>query len=173
MILERLTLHDFGLFAGRQALDLTPVQRQGRHRPIVLFGGVNGGGKTTLFDAVQLARYGGRARCAKRAGLSYDEFLRRSIHHGVPPEQGAAVWLTFRHAVEGQESAYEVRRRWCVQDGKLQENLLVLQVGLPNYSLSRNWAQTVEELVPLDISQLCFFDGDSFEIALGMECSYN
>jgi len=36
----------------------------------------------------------------------------------------------------------------------------VLEDGLPNYSLGRGWAQLVEELIPLEISQLFFFDGE-------------
>jgi DNA sulfur modification protein DndD len=66
MILEQLTLLNFCLFAGTQTFDLTPVRRNGKHLPIILFGGINGGGKTTLLDAIQLALYGPRARCSKR-----------------------------------------------------------------------------------------------------------
>src|SRR5262249_46804164 len=84
MILEQLTVRNFCLYRGEQAFDLTPVTAGGRHRPIVLFGGINGGGKTTLLDAIQLALYGNRSRCSKRADLSYEEFLRASTHHGTP-----------------------------------------------------------------------------------------
>ena len=66
MILEQLTVHNFCLFRGQQILDLSPGQRNGKRRPIVLFGGINGGGKATLFDAVQLALRGPRrARCGR------------------------------------------------------------------------------------------------------------
>src|SRR5215471_13824487 len=100
-----------------------PVQRQGKCRPIVLFGGINGGGKTTLFDAIQLALYGPRARCSKRASLSYDYFLLQSIHHGVAPFDGAGVTLSFRHSSDGEPHDYEVCREWSVQDGRLRETL--------------------------------------------------
>src|SRR5437773_1273329 len=160
MILDKLTLRNFCLFRGQQVFDLSPVQRQGKRRPIVLFGGVNGGGKTTLFDAIQLALYGSRARCSKRANLTYDDFLRQSIHHGSDPSEGAGVWLSFRYATDGADHEYEVRRGWLVQEGKLRENLFVYQDGLLNYSLARNWPQLVEELIPLEISQLFFFDGE-------------
>jgi DNA sulfur modification protein DndD len=162
MILERLTLHDFGLFAGEQAFDLRPGRRNGRHLPIVLFGGINGGGKTTLLDAIQLALYGGRARCSKRSQLSYEEFLRASIHHGpaVDAADTAGVALSFRHAADGVEHLYDVRRRWRLADGKVREELRVDQDGLPDAWLSENWPQLVEELLPLDISQLFFFDAE-------------
>ena len=67
MILEQLTVRNFCLYRGEQTFDLTPVTAGGRHRPIVLIGGINGGGKTTLLDAIQLALYGNRARCSNRA----------------------------------------------------------------------------------------------------------
>lgn len=65
IILQQLVLHDFGLFRGKQTLDLSPVTRQGKSRPLVLVGSINGGGKTTLFDAIQLALRG-LARAAAR-----------------------------------------------------------------------------------------------------------
>ncbi len=69
MILEQITLRNFCLFRGEQSFDLTPLSapRNAGTRPIILFGGNNGTGKTTLLDAVQLATYGPRARCSKRA----------------------------------------------------------------------------------------------------------
>jgi DNA sulfur modification protein DndD len=76
MILQHLTVRNFCLFRGKQALNLAPARKNGARRPIVLIGGMNGGGKTTLFDAIQLALYGSRARCSKRSQLSYDDFLK-------------------------------------------------------------------------------------------------
>ncbi len=160
MILETLTLHNFGLYRGQQAFDLTPGRCGGRPLPIVLFGGINGGGKTTLFDAIQLALYGPRARCSKRAALSYEDFLRASVHQGVPDEEGAGVALAFRYATDGQDNRYEVRRAWQVADGRFRETTSVYQDGLYSTSLSGNWPQLVEELIPLEISQLFFFDGE-------------
>jgi DNA sulfur modification protein DndD len=160
MILQQLTLRDFCLFRGEQTFDLAPATVQGRHRPIVLFGGINGGGKTTLLDAIQLALYGPRARCSKRTNLSYDDFLRASVHHGIEPAGRAGVSLSFRYAVEGTEHLYEVRRGWTVGDGRLRESLSVLRDGLYDAWLSENWPQLVEELFPLDIAQLFFFDAE-------------
>ena len=57
MILRSITMEDFGLYQGRQTIDLIPE----RGRPVVLFGGRNGAGKTTLLEAVRLALYGKRA----------------------------------------------------------------------------------------------------------------
>jgi DNA sulfur modification protein DndD len=160
MILQDLTLRNFCLFRGTQVFHLAPVQRNGKSKPVVLFGGINGGGKTTLFDALQLALYGSRARCSKRLNLAYDEFLVHSIHRGVDPAEGAGVALSFTYARDGQQHVYEVRRDWRVESGKLRETLEVLEDGAANNGLARNWPQVVEELIPLEISQLFFFDGE-------------
>ena len=126
----------------------------------MLFGGVNGAGKTTLLDAIQLALYGPRARCSKRAGLAYDEFLRKSIHHGVDESDGAGVSLAFRYASGGEEHVYDVRRSWNVQGGKVREEFRVLLDGELDRWHSEHWNQLVEDFFPLEVSQLFFFDAE-------------
>src|SRR5882724_11029940 len=159
MILEQLTLRNFCLFAGEQAFDLRPGRRNERHLPIVLFGGINGGGKTTLLDAIQLALYGVRARCSKRSQMSYDDFLRESIHHGAPSET-AGVSLSFRYASDGEEHLYDVCRSWRVVEARVREELRVLKDGVPSLWLADNWPQLMEDIFPLDISGLFFFDAE-------------
>lgn len=160
MILRELRLTNFGLFRGRQRFELSPTGRNGSGKPIVLFGGMNGGGKTTIFDGLQLALYGSRARCSKRAGRSYDDFLRDTINNGVSPETGAGVALSFSIATNGVPAEYEVRREWHVSEGKVKESLVVHRDGFPDYSVTRQWPQLVEELLPIEISQLFFFDAE-------------
>ena len=90
MILNHITLRNFCCYRGEQVFHLAPARRGGKSQPIVLFGGINGGGKTTLLDAVQLVLYGMRAKCSKRGDKAYDIFLRDSIHLGVDSAEGAA-----------------------------------------------------------------------------------
>ncbi len=160
MILRDLRLTNFGLFRGKQRFELSPTGRNGTGKPIVLFGGMNGGGKTTIFDGLQLALYGSRARCSKRAGRSYEDFLRDSINNSVSPATGAGVALSFSMATNGVPSEYEVRRDWQVIEGKIKESLVVHRDGFPDNSITRQWSQLVEELLPIEISQLFFFDAE-------------
>ena len=67
---------------------------------------------------------------------------------------------SFRYAADGEEHLYDVCRTWKVSDGRLREDLRVFQDGVPDQWLSDNWPQLVEELFPLDISQLFFFDAE-------------
>src|SRR5262249_43538941 len=86
--------------------------------------------------------------------------LRESIHHGTAQGERSAVTLSFRYAVEGKEHLYDVSRSWGVEDGRVREDLRVFRDGLHDGWLSENWAQLVEELFPVDIAQLFFFDAE-------------
>ena len=171
MILQQLTLRNFGLYCDEHVFDLSPGRKRKRAAPIVLFGGINGGGKTTILDAIQLVLYGNRARCSKRGDKSYDDFLRESIHHGVDLAVGAAVQLGFRFAAEGEEHLYEVTRSWSVVRDRLRERIDVQKDGEPDGWLSENWNQVVEELIPFGIAQLCFFDAEKIRFLAEDETS--
>jgi DNA sulfur modification protein DndD len=157
MILEELTVRNFCLYRGEQSFDLTPVTTAGRHRPIVLFGGINGGGKTTLLDAIQLALYGSRARCSKRVNLSYEEFLRTPHTTG----RRTATCRGRPHvslALDGEEHHYDVRRTWQVSDSRLRGTARAGD-GVADGWI-RQLAAARGRLFPLDISQLFFFDAE-------------
>jgi len=171
MILNHLTLHNFCVYRGEQTIDLRPEARYGKHRPIVLFGGINGGGKTTILDAIQLVLYGNRASCSKKSEKSYEQFLRESINRGVPPSEGAAIRLAFQYASEGQDHTYEVDRQWAVKGSKTKETVTVRKNGEVDRWLSDNWAQQVEDLLPQGISQLCFFDAEKIRFLAEDETS--
>ncbi len=171
MILQQLTLRNFGVYRGEQVFDLSPGRRRNRAAPIILFGGINGGGKTTILDAIQLVLYGNRARCSKRGDKPYDEFLAASVHHGTPSGEGAAIELAFRFAAEGEEHLYDVTRSWSTSRDRLQERVSVTRDGEPDGWLSDNWHQVVEELIPFGIAQLCFFDAEKIRFLAEDETS--
>lgn len=161
MILSELTLRNFCIYRGEHRFDLTPGVERGRPKPVVLFGGINGGGKTTILDAVQLVLYGKRAKCSKRGDKSYEEFLKSCINHDASPEDGAAVSLAFRYASEGSEHDYEITRSWSdTAGGTTRERIIVLKDGERDGWMSDNWNQLVEDLIPFGVAQLCFFDAE-------------
>ncbi|MBI2388620.1 MAG: DNA sulfur modification protein DndD [Deltaproteobacteria bacterium] len=160
MIVEQLVLQNFGVYGGRQVIDLAPPSRQ---RPITLFGGYNGGGKTTLLDALQLAMYGKLARCSNRGDLAYDDFLRRSIHWGADATDGAALELQIRRVIEGRSHVFRVHRSWGVRAGGVRERVEVFRNGEFDSVLTEQWGEQVDELLPVRLSNFFFFDGEKIE----------
>lgn len=160
MILDELVLHDFGVYGGRQSLPLTPVAPD---RPIVLVGGLNGGGKTTLLEALQLCLYGPAAACIDRSAGGYEGYLRRRIHRktGV---RSAGLELEFRHTSGGTEHNWRVVRLWTLgSGGACRESLEVFKDGRIDALATDNWAEQVEDFLPQRISSLFLFDGERVE----------
>lgn len=156
MRLKQLVLHNVGVYAGRQKIDLTTTVDQ----PVVLIGGLNGCGKTTLLDSLQLCLYGRRARCAGRGSLGYDEYLQGLISRGVRVDEGASVELTFTVRSEAVDHEYRVVRAWSQTGKSMREFVSVFLDGKISQSLSSEWADRVEDLLPLELSGLFLFDGE-------------
>ncbi|HEX8697330.1 MAG TPA: DNA sulfur modification protein DndD [Myxococcaceae bacterium] len=166
MILEELILHNFGIYRERQVIDLAP---RSPNRPIILFGGLNGSGKTTLLDAIKLVLYGRLADCSNRRELSYDEFLRRSIHRAAAPEEGATIELRFLHRTQGEDHVYRVIRSWRATPRTVRESVEVLVDGKKDPVLTEHWADQVESFIPARLSKFFFFDGEKIETLADFE----
>ena len=169
MILRSIEIENFGLYAGRQVLDLVPRRQPGRETPVILFGGRNGAGKTTLLEAVRLALYGRRALGHRVGQSEYEEHLRSRMHVGVDgrPAGASSVGLEFDYAEGGVVQRYRVIRRWTSKGAKPVETLILEKDGKPVESVPREeWHHFLQELIPPGVSQLFFFDGEKIaEIA--------
>src|SRR6185369_10725003 len=164
MILDTIILENYGAYGGRQEANLTPEEG----KPIILFGGMNGGGKTTLLDAVQLAFYGPKASISNRGKLGYKEYLRESIHRGSDPGEGASITLRFRRVIDGDTRNFELQRSWREGVKGIEETVRVLRDGLPDDIFTEHWDEAIEAYLPSSIAHLFFFDGEQIkELAEG------
>ncbi|NEQ64692.1 MAG: DNA sulfur modification protein DndD [Symploca sp. SIO2D2] len=154
-----LVLQNFGPYYGRQVINLCP-ESQDDSRSIILFGGMNGGGKTTLMDAIRLALYGHRAQCSTRGNLSYAEFLTQSVNRNSSPVEEARIELLFEHIENDQLLQYRIVRHWTkkLKDGK--DSLGILDGEWLDEGLTNIWDEYIENLLPLGISNLFLFDGE-------------
>jgi len=164
MILDTIILENYGAYGGRQEALLTPEEG----KPIILFGGMNGGGKTTLLDAVQLAFYGQKARISNRGKLGYKEYLRESIHRGKDPGEGASITVHFRRTIDGETRNFELQRCWREGVKGIEETVRVLRDGLSDDIFTDHWDEAIEAYLPSSIAHLFFFDGEQIkELAEG------
>jgi DNA sulfur modification protein DndD len=166
MILRTVMLQDFGVYAGITTLDLIPRRREGSAAPVILIGGKNGVGKTTLLEAVRLALYGRRALGARVSQVEYDAYLRDRVNR-MSGSEGAAVALEFDYAEAGTIHRYKIRREWAIRGRSVVETLDLLKDGETIPSVPRDeWHSFLQELIPPGVSQLFFFDGEKIsEIA--------
>jgi DNA sulfur modification protein DndD len=159
MLLDTITLHNFGTYLGRQSVSLTPESRE---RPVILFGGLNGAGKTTLLDALQLTLFGPHARCSGRGSLAYDDYLTGCISRGADVPE-AAVELSFRHMRAGHEHRFHLRRSWKKTGKGCAERLEVVVNDRLDPLLTEHWSEQVEEYMPSRLAPLFLYDGEKIE----------
>jgi DNA sulfur modification protein DndD len=161
-----LVLQNFGPYIGRQEIDLRPTETDGVEAPIILFGGMNGGGKTTLMDAIRLALYGQRAQCSTRGNLSYGDFLSQCVNRHTHPKDLTQIELFFEQVVDGEPKRYRIVRAWTRDPKEGKDSLGIYEpdnLGNSDWkdeALSETWDEYMENLLPLGISNLFLFDGE-------------
>lgn len=168
MIITRLTLNNFRVFRGTQEIDLAPRSRKigtsgsaQHHRPIVLFGGLNGAGKTSILTAIRLALYGRQALGKNLSGPDYINQLGELIHKANTAgsqSDRANIELEFIYNQQGSAHTYKIIRGWK----KGQKDKLILEKdGTALSELSYDQCQGfLNELIPTGIADLFFFDGE-------------
>lgn len=153
MILKKLTLHNFGLYAGTNTFDFDT------DKPVILIGGMNGRGKTTFLESVLLALYGRRSFAFSESKLSYPAYLKKLIN-AADGTLCTYIELSFVSGHDESKSVFKLRREWSAQYRDIQDTICVFKNGIEDTFLSDNWAMYIEELLPSAISSFFFFDGE-------------
>lgn len=169
MLITKLTLNNFRVFRGVHEIDLRPAPArlskngpiEGTERPIILFGGLNGAGKTSILTAVRLALFGRQSFSQVLSNGEYVDALSELIHKGVGHggvQDNASIELEFKYSQNGEENTYKVIRGW--KRGK-KDNLCLEKDGIQIPELNYEQCQGfLNELIPTGIADLFFFDGE-------------
>jgi DNA sulfur modification protein DndD len=162
MIIKSLVINNFRVFRGVHEIDLEPRvlnKHQTKAAPIVLFGGLNGAGKTSILSAVRIALYGRAAFGRGMNAAEYQAQLDALIHNGIGiSDNKSSIQLIFSHSLNGVENEYRVTRGW--QRGQ-KDKLVLEQDNNELSSMSYDQCQSfLNELIPPGISDLFFFDGE-------------
>lgn len=186
MNFHQLTLHNFGAYVGRHSFDLTVESG----KPIVLFLGLNGSGKTTILTALQLILFGQHSEPAldfgERSGCSYQDYLRGWVNHSVDADEGASLELEFTHTLGGVQRKMKIVRAWrqhaarraskpkkeqsagadashAEESVTIREAIDVLIDGQRDNHLSTHWDDSFDEFLPRKLAPLFFFDGEKLD----------
>lgn len=153
MIIKKLTLFNFGVYAGENIFEFKHCE------PIVLIGGMNGRGKTTFLEAILLALYGDNSIAFKESKYrSYSQYLRSYVNknHQI---QSSYLELEF-YMDDGTDDTYLIRREWDAHTKITEEQISVWQNGKKSNFLAQNWSMFIENLLPMALSSFYFFDGE-------------
>ena len=167
MILRKMSLTNIGLFQGTHEFQLCPKITKAKTRPIVLIGGMNGAGKTTILNSLRLCLYGAEVLGPKVARSTYERYLFNLIHRSknllLKPDS-ASVQIEFEHAYLGTTDVYQVSRSWTKNGSGVKEKLAIQKNGeLLQELVSDQWQTFLKDLIPSGLSDLFFFDGEKIQ----------
>jgi DNA sulfur modification protein DndD len=183
--INRVVLENYGLYAGRNVVDLIPTPKGTIPRPIILIGGMNGAGKTTLLDGIRHALYGKSAIQDRISERAYEEHLRGLVHRsrGVLINLDyARIGVEFALVMRGTRETYYVERNWSLKNGNNPKESLVVrkrpetsndpdtntwpplnEIAADLRIEPEHWQDFLNDVVPERLSQLFFFDGEKIK----------
>lgn len=153
MKINSLSLHNFGIYANTNTLSLSSS------KPVILIGGMNGRGKTTVLEAILLALYGRRSFAFNESKLSFPNYL-SSLVNKTDGSLKAYIELEFELSSSEEKDLYIVKREWSLHKAIPSLKTFVNKNGLYDQILSDNWDLFVEEMLPSAIAPFFFFDGE-------------
>lgn len=160
MKINKLVLKNFSSFEGTNIFDFA-VNNDGKN--IILIGGQNGAGKTSLFSAIKVALYGPLAFGYVGANTHYTQRIKEYINSKAFQTENveSGVIINISVKVEREFHDYEISREWCFVKQKLEEKYEVKKEGsaLDEQELSyfQNYLQGV---IPPSLFEFFLFDGE-------------
>lgn len=167
MILTRLSITNFGVYRDLHEFDLRPRMLDGETVPVILFGGKNGAGKTTILEAIRLCLYGQLALGNRVRRTDYEAYIARRLHKdraGIPVANVVRVSVRFEHVHVGVRSFYDATRGWRIDHLGLQESITIYKDGtLLQDIIPEHWNDFLRDLIPPGVANLFFFDGEQIQ----------
>ncbi len=143
---------------------------------LVLIGGINGYGKTTILESIYVGLYGEEAvnhKSLDRAGLkarSYGHFLETAFYRLAPQEGQDRMEVGIEFSSDDQ-SALRITRKWFFNgNGKYTDQKLIVE---KRSSIHLGWTPQPEELLPVLLENhvtppwlapFFFFDGEKISV---------
>ena len=153
MIIKKLTMHNFGVYASTNVLEFNGK------KPVVLIGGMNGRGKTTILEAILLGLYGSNSFAYTESKYAtYGQYLKSYVNK-TDGTMETYVEIEFFMDKAGKEQ-YCVRREWSGSSQRVREKISVKKNGEEDRFLTQNWSMFVENVLPSALSNFFFFDGE-------------
>lgn len=160
MKINRIKLYNFSSYEGENIFDFSCESSK---KNIVLIGGKNGAGKTSLFTAIKVALYGPLAYGYVGTNSYYISKIKDLINTKAFQQDKVEteVQITISLKVEREIREYVITRKWNYTRQKLSEDYYVKKNGkkLPEQELSyfQNYLQSI---VPPDLFEFFLFDGE-------------
>lgn len=159
MEIKKIRICNFSSYAGENTIDLSTQNGQN----VVLIGGNNGSGKTSLFTAIKLALYGPQCFRFQDKNNQYTAKIKELINHDAYTKKDVKAFVEIEILMPTDRSCslYTLHREWNYTGKKLHESYDVYQDGvllsIKDIDFFQNYLFT---LIPPNLFDFFFFDGE-------------
>ena len=160
MKINKILLDNFNSFEGENEFDFTNKE----DKNIILIGGKNGAGKTSLFTAIKIALYGPLAFGYIGVNPHYISKIKDCINSRAfqTDRVEAKVQLTISLMIEREFKEYEITREWDYSNQKLVENFKICEEGRRLNEQELSYFQNyLQGMIPPDLFEFFLFDGEA------------
>lgn len=160
MRIKRLTLNNIGSFAGEHSF---LFQTDNPQKQIVLIGGRNGTGKTTLFESIRLCLYGYKLYGYRQNSQAYTNKIKHLINDKAKTVSPATAGITMQIIIEDgyANSVFEISRGWTLSGNVLKESLCIYKDGnLLTTEQMQDFDNYLMQIIPPALFNFHFFDGE-------------
>lgn len=159
MQITRLELNNFSSYEGINTFDFSVEHK----KPIILIGGQNGAGKTSLFTAIKIALYGSLAFGYTGNNSFYSKKIKGLINHKAFQFQDfiSGVSVDIKQKRERAVVCYRIKRNWKIRDSKIEEEYAVYEDGRElDESEKILFESYILSIIPLELFEFFLFDGE-------------
>lgn len=169
MILKKLVLNNYKTYYGHQELilDIPKKVREEKQRNIILVGGLNGAGKTTILKAIRYALFGQRGMDAQE----YKRVFSNVINNNFFDEGGRECFIVLTVENDNIEE-WELKVKW-IFDGnkKIVHESRDITIRKPGASTGRTSAinsidtynRFIDRKIPYHVAPFFIFDGEEIK----------
>ena len=163
MKLQNVILCNFRNFRGEHKIDMTS-HSDDKQNNIILIGGFNGSGKTTIVDSIKLCMFGRRFNSFTLSSQNYYNYLFLAKNKSSVKDNDNRFFIQIEMEIDDTYPTYSItlKRDWEFKDGRVdKENFTIYRDGVPLEIIPRDyWEDYIISLIPPYVSNYFFFDGE-------------
>ena len=159
MQITKLVLDNFSSYEGKTVFDFTVKKKQ----PIILIGGLNGAGKTSIFTAIKIALYGPLAFGYTGNNAFYSKKIRGFINDKAFQVQHftSGISIEIKLKQERETKHYTINRNWSIVDSRIEEEYTIYEGNkLLEDSEKTLFESFILNIIPIDLFEFFLFDGE-------------
>ena len=167
LIINRLMIFNYKNYEGYNEFNLSTSE----NKNVILIGGLNGSGKTTISEAIRLCLYGSKMNGSPMTEAKYQECISEMWTRGNNDEK-MFIAMDIMVNAETPPIRLTVKREFKKQNNIFEEKLSLTKDDKDVELIDRNyWEYYIKKILPPHISRYFFFDGEQIRSIVASEYS--